>query len=79
MANVRKTQILLEPEEYEHLRGIATRRGVSVGELIHAAIREKYLPSLHPRLEAADAICRLSIPMGDWAEIEAEIATAHEP
>jgi predicted DNA-binding ribbon-helix-helix protein len=79
MANVRKTQILLESEEYEHLKEIAARRGVSVDELIRTAIREKYLPSLHPRLEAVDAICRLSIPMGDWDAIEDEIATAHEP
>jgi predicted DNA-binding ribbon-helix-helix protein len=79
MANVRKAQILLESEEYDHLKDIAARRGVSMDELIRTAIREKYLSSFHPRLEAVDAICRLSIPLGDWDAIEDEIATAHEP
>ncbi|HEX3530126.1 MAG TPA: ribbon-helix-helix protein, CopG family [Thermoanaerobaculia bacterium] len=79
MANVRKTQILLESEEYDHLKEISVRRGVSVAELIRTAVREKYLPSVHSRLEAADAICRLSIPLGDWDAIEDEIAKAHEP
>jgi predicted DNA-binding ribbon-helix-helix protein len=79
VANVRKTQILLEPEEYDHLQEIAQKRGVTVAELIQTTIREKYLPSHLPRHEAVDAICRLSIPMGDWETIEDEITRSHEP
>jgi predicted DNA-binding ribbon-helix-helix protein len=76
---IRKTQVLLESEEYEHLEEIASRRGVSVEELIRLTVREKFLSSLRPRLEAADAICRMRIPLGDWESIEEEIAEAHAP
>jgi hypothetical protein len=79
MANVRSARVLLEPDEYEHLEEIASRRGVSVGELILGAVRERFLPAPRHRLDAADAICRLSIPIGDWEGIEDEIAEAHEP
>jgi hypothetical protein len=76
---LRKTQVLLESDEYEHLEEIAQRRGVSVDELIRLAVREKFLSSLRPRFEAADAICRMEIPLGDSKTLEDEVAEAHEP
>jgi predicted DNA-binding ribbon-helix-helix protein len=70
MANVRSARVVLEPDEYHHLEEIASRRGVSVDELILNTVRERFLPVLRHRLDAADAICRLSIPIGDWEGIE---------
>jgi predicted DNA-binding ribbon-helix-helix protein len=80
MAELRKTQVLLEPDEYERLEEIAKRRGISIPELIRLTVRERYMPISHTRQEAAAAILRMEIPgtWGSWEEIESEIEEAHD-
>jgi hypothetical protein len=80
MAEFRKAQVLLEPEEYQRLEEIATRRGVSVPELIRTTVRERYLPVEQDRRAAAEEICRMNLPIdwGTWEEIEKEIEAAHD-
>lgn len=80
MGEIRKAQVLLESEEYEYLEGIASRRGISVPELIRQTVRERYLPAARNRQEAAAAILRMEIPVewGDWETVEQEIEGAHD-
>ncbi|HYU35383.1 MAG TPA: ribbon-helix-helix protein, CopG family [Thermoanaerobaculia bacterium] len=80
MAELRKTQVLLEPEEYERLEEVATRRGISISELIRLTLRERYMPISRTRQEAAEAILRMKIPgkWGSWEEIETEIEESHD-
>jgi hypothetical protein len=80
MAELRKAQVLLEPEEYERLEAIARRRGVSVPELIRLTVRERYMPVSQARQDAGAAILRLRIPAewGDWQDIEEESERAHD-
>ncbi len=68
-----RTQVLLSREQRERLERLAAERGVSVGALIREAI-DRYLPprSRSPE-EAIAAIRRLSLPVGDWESMEAEI------
>lgn len=80
MAPTRRAQILMEPEEYERLEEIASRRGVSVGSLVREAVRERYLIGREVRGTALDEIFALELPVGDWGswdEIEEEIERAH--
>lgn len=80
MAELRKAQILLEPEEYERLEEVAARRGISVPELIRVTVRERYMTPLQDRKRAAEEICRMDLPIhwGDWNAIESEIEEAHD-
>jgi hypothetical protein len=80
MAELRKAQVLLEPEEYEHLEQVATRRGISVPELIRMTVRERYMTPSQDRKKAAEEICRMELPIhwGDWETIEREIEEAHD-
>ena len=80
MAELRKAQVLLDPEEYERIEEIAKRRGISVSELIRLTVRERYMPVSHVRQEAAAAILRMQIPgtWGTWEEIEADIEEGHD-
>jgi predicted DNA-binding ribbon-helix-helix protein len=80
MAELRKTQVLLEPEEYERLEEVARRRGISIPELIRMTVRERYMPASRTRQEAAAAILRMRIPGAwkSWEEMEADIEDAHD-
>jgi hypothetical protein len=39
----KRTSILFEPEEYQHLVKLASENNTSVGELVRQAVREMYL------------------------------------
>jgi hypothetical protein len=78
MAELRKAQVLLEPDEYDRLEEIATSRGVSVPELIRTTVRERYPAAEQTRRQLVEEICRMNLPISeDWETIEEEIADAH--
>jgi hypothetical protein len=79
VAATRKAQILMEPDEYRRLAAIAAAQGVSLSELVRAAVREKYLRAAPPLREAAARICamELSIPT-EWEELEQLIEGRHD-
>jgi predicted DNA-binding ribbon-helix-helix protein len=76
MAKTRRTQVLLEPETYDHLEQIAQREDVSVAELIRRAVRETFFSSPASRRRAFEEICSMEIPVGDWEDMEREIIDA---
>ena len=69
----KKTTILFEPEEYERLKRVASRKKCSVGELIRSTLREQYLQK-NPahRAKAADELAKLSLPVAGPEEMEEE-------
>jgi hypothetical protein len=78
MAQTRRAQITIEPEEYRQLESLAHQKGVSVADLILTAVRERYLTPTSSRREIVQEIFRLEIPIEeDWSSIEEEIARAH--
>jgi len=78
MAQTRRAQITIEPEEYRQLESLAHQKGVSVADLILEAVRERYLTPPSSRREIVQEIFRLEIPIEeDWSSIEEEIARAH--
>ena len=78
MAQTRRAQITVEPEEYRQLESLAHQKGVSMAELIRTAVREQYLTRPTGRQEIVKEIFRLEIPIEeDWSSIEEEIARAH--
>jgi hypothetical protein len=78
MAQTRRAQITIEPEEYRQLESLAHQKGISVADLILEAVRERYLTPPSSRREIVQEIFRLEIPIEeDWNSIEEEIARAH--
>jgi Ribbon-helix-helix protein, copG family len=77
MAATRRTQLLMEPEEFRQLRTLARKRNTSVAELIRSAVRETYLQTQPDRKALVDAIVRMKLPAMDWNKVRREIEAGH--
>ena len=78
MPATRRTQLLMEPEEFRRLRQLARRKKTSVAELIRTAVREKYLAPAPPdRTAIVESILRMKLPNMDWKRVRSEIEDAH--
>lgn len=68
-----RVQVLFEPGQVARLQAIAEREGRSVGALIREAVERTYLDrDRAERVAAVDQMARLSLPVGDWEEMERE-------
>lgn len=77
MHNSRRTEILMDPDEYRLLRDLARRERTSLSELIRTAVRMTYLePKQGDKRAAIGAILQLKLPAVSWRralrEIEAD-------
>lgn len=77
MAATRRTQLLMEPEEFRRLKAVARRRKTSVAALIRSAVREAYLQPEPERGPIVDAILSMGLPKMDWPRVRKEIEAAH--
>jgi hypothetical protein len=78
MSTLKRAQILIDSGEYKQLERIAKAQNASVAELVRRAVRERYLLAAEDRTAAATRIAQLGIPTDDWADIDDEIAAAHQ-
>jgi hypothetical protein len=76
MAATRRTQLLMEPEEYRRLQAVARRRKTSVAHLIRSAVREAYLAPRPERTPIVEEILRLRLPRMEWKRVRKEIEAA---
>jgi hypothetical protein len=75
----RRVQLLLSPEQYKRLEAIADAEGLSVGALIRRAIdRLQGPPRQTKRLKAVRRIAAMSLPVGDWEQMERESMESHD-
>jgi hypothetical protein len=77
MAVTRRTQILMDPDEFKQLRALARRRKTSVAELIRCAVRQAYLRAPADRRPLVEAILDLNLPRIEWKKAKKEIEAAH--
>ena len=77
MAQTKRAQILMAPEEYQRLEDIAQQRDVSVAELIRAAVRECYFVRVEDPKKLVASICNMNMPLAGWEVLESEIGEAH--
>lgn len=70
-----RVQVLLLPDQRRRLERIARRRGSSLGAVIREAV-ERFLPDGDEDEDDIDTIFALDLPVGDWADIKAEIIEA---
>ena len=66
MAATRRTQLLMDPDEFRKLQALARRRKTSVAELIRRAVRASYLQSPVDRKPLVESILALKLPKIDW-------------
>jgi len=76
MAATRRTQLLMDPEEFKQLRALARRRKTSVAELIRCAVRVSYLKTPADRKPLVEHILSLKLPRIDWRKAKREIEDA---
>lgn len=69
-----RTQVLLSREQRERLERVAAREGRSVGSVIREAIESYTALGPRSRIEAAEALIGMSVPVGDWGDEAAAIA-----
>jgi len=81
MGATRRTQLLMEPEDFRQLQAEARRRKTSVAELIRLAVRDAYLTCTPDRRPLVEAILNMDLPVMDWDQIRREIeeVRAHIP
>ena len=77
MAATRRTQLLIDPEEFARLQAEARRRRTSVAELIRVAVREVYLSHEPDRRPIVEAILSMGLPVMEWKRVKREIEAAH--
>lgn len=77
MPATRRTQLLMDPEEFRRLRALARRRKTSVAELIRAAVRAAYLPSPPDRRAVVQEITQMKLPTLDWKKARKDIEAGH--
>jgi len=78
VAATHRTQLLMEPKEYQQLKAEARRRGCSIAELIRSAVRQTYLAPHPNKGPIVDAILGMRLPKIDWKRAKQEIKRAHE-
>lgn len=78
MAQTRRAQILMDPEEYDELARIAEARMVSVAELIRRAVRVVYLRSRDDRMATVERIAAMDLPVDSWARMKSELEEAYD-
>ena len=77
MAATRRTQLLMEPEEFKRLQAEARRRKTSMASLIRAAVRETYLSREVDRRPIVEAILHMDLPPMEWKRVRKEIEASH--
>ena len=77
MAPTRRTQLLMDPEEFKRLQGVARRKKTSVAALIRAAVRDRYLSSEPDRRAIVEAILSMRLPRIDWKWAKKQIEAGH--
>ncbi len=73
----RRTQLLMDPKEFERLRAQAQRRKTSVAELIRSAVRKAYLRPPPERTAIVKAILEMGLPKLSWKSAKKEIEASH--
>ncbi len=78
MSRTRRTQLLMDPEEFRQLRDLARRKNTSVAELIRTAVRANYLrPDRADRAPIVEAILHMKLPGMSWKKTHKEIEAGH--
>ena len=62
MAATRRTQLLMDPDEFRRLRALARRKKTSVAELIRTAVRTVYLTPPPDRKAIVEDILKMNLP-----------------
>lgn len=74
MAATRRTQLLMEPDEFRRLRSLARQKKTSVAELIRTAVREKYLaPAASDRKALVKSIVSMNLGDLNWEQVRGEL------
>jgi len=78
MGTTRRTQLLMDPDEYRRLRDLARRQRTSVGALIRTAVRATFLEAPKAnRKSIVEAILKMNLPTTRWERARKEIEAGH--
>ena len=77
MAATRRTQLLMDPDEFRRLRALARRKKTSVAELIRTAVRTVYLTPPPDRKAIVEDILKMNLPSMGWKKVRKEIEAGH--
>ena len=77
MPATRRTQLLMDPDEFRRLKTVARRKNTSVAELIRSAVREVYLVEQPARAPIVEAILQMRLPKVSWEKVRKEIEAGH--
>ena len=73
MAQTKRAQVMIEPEEYAQLEKLARHKNISVAELFRIAVRECFLTEREDKRNLVKQIRKMNVSIADWDELEKEI------
>ena len=73
----RRTQLLMEHEEYKRLEPEARRRKTSVAALIRSAVHEACFEPVPDRTPIVEEFLGMNLPTVDWKRARKEIEEGH--
>ena len=74
-----KVQVLLTDEQHRLLLRLAKAQRKPLSVLLREGVVEQVIKETRraAKRQACDEIAAMALPIGEWAEVEAEIARAH--
>lgn len=75
----KKTTILFPPELHRRLAQLAEQKGTSLGDLVRRACEQQYgITSRERRIEAAEELAKLALPVGEVRQMIRESVPSPE-
>ncbi len=69
----KRLEIRVKPQQLEKLKADARKRKIPIGEIIREVIDQKYAVTREEKMNEAQKMFKLELPVKDWDEMKREI------
>ena len=74
----KRLEIRVEPQQLEKLKADARKRKIPIGEIIREVIDQKYSVTREEKMDEAQKMFKLDLPIKNWDEMKREIEEGYK-
>ena len=74
----KRLEIRVEPQQLEKLKADARKRKIPIGEIIREVIDQKYSVTREEKIDEAQKMFKLDLPIKIWDEMKREIEEGYK-
>ena len=74
----KRLEIRVEPQQLEKLKADARKRKIPIGEIIREVIDQKYSVTREEKIDEAQKMFKLDLPIKNWDEMKREIEEGYK-